>query len=287
MINYYGSTFTWKSKPSIDPYYKYPGGFVGKVGDIYQVRFNIQSSCIIEDSINRESEEIFLGSPCRSEYTIASYNLFQVPSKEFRMAFTKEHEITISSNSSSNNGQYPFSSLSEKFIDHQLDIRTYHNYEELQNPTQLIKSTLGGDLINAKTNYQDTESGLSVSIEFPVNLINVDARENKFQVCTGPVLIPDISSWAIGKTGRVFIAHIAFSSFDKIEMILRRDVVPAESELSWLTKPVGIDRNELIDKDVPPIDYPEQRWELNTYNKTVEIQAQTKFYKSLNNSPCR
>ena len=287
MINYHGSTFTWKSKPSKDQYYRYPGGFVGSPGDMYQVRFNIQSSYIIKSSTNDQSEEVFLGSPCRSEYTIASHNLFQVPSREFRMAFTKTHEIPISSNSSSDKNEYEFSSLSEKFIDHRLDIRSYKHYQELQSPAQIIKATLEGDLINVKTNYLDTESGLLVSIEFPVNLINVDAKENKFQVCTGPILVPDISSWKIGKTGRAFIAHIALSSLDKIEVILRREVIPQNSELSWLAEPVGLDRNELIDKNTRPIDYPVQRWELNTYHKTVEIPTDTRFYKSLNYSPYR
>ena len=69
MINFYASSFTWESHPhEPDPHYKWMGGFVGENGDVYHVRFNLQSACWIrpvdvpQDTVGTE---LFLCSPCR------------------------------------------------------------------------------------------------------------------------------------------------------------------------------------------------------------------------------
>ena len=36
---------------------------------------------------------LYLGAPCRTEYTIARRNLFQIPSDEWRMAFSRRLSI--------------------------------------------------------------------------------------------------------------------------------------------------------------------------------------------------
>ncbi len=288
MINFFTSTFTWKGKNfTEDAFYKYPGGFVGNIGEKYHVRFNTQSSFIVQDEKNKKYDEVFLGSPCRSEYTIAKNNLFQVPSNEFRMALTNQHKVNIASKPNDTEADINFSKLEGNYIDYKLDIREYNNHIELKNENDVIKATLNSDLLNAKASYKDETSGLTVTLEFPVNLINLNYDENEFQVCTGPIIVPDLSSWEIGKTGQVFLAHSAFSSFDYMEIILRRDVKPEKSELGWLTKPIGLDRNELINPaKIPPL-HPEKRWQVTTYNEVWRLNTKNVFLKCPNESTKR
>ena len=263
-------------------YYKYPGGFVGSLGEKYHVRFNTQSSFIILDEKSKKYDEVFLGSPCRSEYTIAKDNLFQVPSNEFRMALTNKNKVNIASKPNDNASDINFSKLEGNYIDYKLDIREYNNHIELKKEHEVIKATLNGDLLNAKCSYKDELLGLTVTLEFPVNLINLNYDENEFQVCTGPIIVPDLSSWKIGKTGQVFLAHVAFSSFNYIELILRRNVKPENSEMEWITKPIGLNRNELINPDKTPPLHPEKRWEVTTYNEVWKIKSINVFLSSQN-----
>ena len=73
MIDFSRSTFTWKSQPwKADSYYRWQGGFVGTEGQVYQVRFTLDARCHVHHDDSGESTELFLGAPCRSEYTIAS-----------------------------------------------------------------------------------------------------------------------------------------------------------------------------------------------------------------------
>jgi len=288
LINYFTSTFTWKGKSFTgDPYYKYPGGFVGNIGEKYHVRFNTQSSFIIEDEESKKYDEVFLGSPCRSEYTIAKNNLFQVPSNEFRMALTKENKVNIASKPNCEDDDINFSKLEGNYIDYKLDIREYTNHVQLNKESEVIKATLNGDLLNAKCSFKDESSGLLVTLQFPVNLINLNYDQNEFQVCTGPIIVPDLSSWEIGKTGQVFLAHVAFTSFNYIEIILRRDVKPEKSELDWLTKPIGLDRNELVNPENIPSLHPEQRWQVTTYNEVLGLNTKNVFLKCANESAKR
>ena len=288
MINYFTSTFTWKGKNFTgDTYYKYPGGFVGNLGEKYHVRFNTQSSFIVSDKKSKKYDEVFLGSPCRSEYTIAKDNLFQVPSNEFRMALTNKNKVNIASKPNDNASDINFSKLEGNYIDYKLDIREYNNHIELKKENEVIKATLNGDLLNAKSSYTDKSSGLKVTLEFPVNLINLNYDENEFQVCTGPIIVPDLSSWEIGKAGQVFLAHVAFSSFNYIELILRRDVKPEKSEMEWITKPIGLNRNELINPEkIPPL-HPEKRWQVTTYNEVWNLNTENIFLQYPNESSKR
>ena len=58
MIDFPASTFTWKALPrEPDPYYKYAGGFVGTFGQVYHVRFNIESKREILLSISNSGTD--------------------------------------------------------------------------------------------------------------------------------------------------------------------------------------------------------------------------------------
>ena len=116
MINFSRSTFTWKSHPWLpDAHYRYAGGFVGKPGQVYQVRFNLEASCRVQHEASGHVAELFVGAPCRSEYTIASRNLFQIP--------------TISKQPSDEQKDTPVArKLSEIFQDCRIDIRTHREH---------------------------------------------------------------------------------------------------------------------------------------------------------------
>jgi len=275
MINFPRSTFTWESHPhEPDPYYKWPGGFVGKDGQVYHVRFNLEAQCKITEEASGKTTELFLGAPCRSEYTIARRNLFQVPSGEWRMAFSRTSTPTIAQRP--RNEEEPASKklLSEGFVNHVIDIRTFDQVEELSDAASIVKATLANDLLSARSTYRDAARGFSVAVEYPVNLINLNATDAEFQVCTGPVLLPDLATWDGEEVSRIFVAHVAITAFDHVEFILRRAVAAAPEEREWLDKPRGLDRLELIDPNNIPSNYPPSRSQPTAYNEVWELAAE-------------
>ena len=257
MIDFSRSTFTWHSHPwAPDPYYRYAGGFVGQQGQAYHVRFGLEASCEIQDEVSGHITKMFVGAPCRSEYTIASRNMFQVPSGEWRMAFSDESQLSIAKRPSDEPEAASTSKLSEIYQSYKVDIRSHSNFSELTDIGEVIDATLNGDLLNAQSTYHDKERNLTVSVEYPVDVMNLNVADKEFQVCTGPIILPDLATWDGRDASRVFLAQVAISAFDWVEFILQREVEASEAEREWLDKPRGRDRLELRDPNNPPPNYP-------------------------------
>ncbi len=274
MIDFPRSFFTWKTFPvQKDPYYKYAGGFIGKEGDVRHVRFNIESSCVISDGHGDALAELFVGAPCRTEYTIPHQGFFQRPSSEFRMAFSRSHRIPIAKRPSNETEPASAQALSEAFQDHNISLKQLPHPIDLTSSEPLIEATLANALLNARSTYQDDQTGLRVTVEFPVNLINVNREDATFQVCTGPLVLPDLATWNGRAVDRVFLAHAAFTAFDYVEFILRREVKPAPEELAWLHHIEGRDRNELHDPNNKPPGYPPARPSPTVYHEIWKLPS--------------
>ena len=283
MIDFPRSTFTWKSRPwTPDPHYKWAGGFVGTPGQVYHVRFNLEARCEIRDEARGQMTKLFVGAPCRTEYTIAKRNLFQVPSSEWRMAFSRTSRLSIARRPSYELEETSTERLSEAFQDHRIDIRSFAYVTELAEAGQIVEATLANDVLNAQSIYRDSERGLTVALEYPVNLININAADGEFQICTGPVILPDLTTWDGCDVRRVFLAHVAFSQFDHVEFILRREIEATPYDREWLDQPRGRDRLELTDPDDRPPNHPSARPRPTVYNEIWEFEARNMVMRTQN-----
>lgn len=273
MIDFSRSTFTWKSHPCTpDPHYRWQGGFVGEPGQVYHVRFTLDARCAVQHPDRAEPLELFLGSPCRSEYTIARRNLFQVPSTEWRMAFSRACQVTIGASVDDVEEVSP-RPLTEVFADHTIDIRQVAAPRRLADAADIAAATLDGCLLNGISSYRDQDTGCMVTVEYPVNVMNLNAADEEWQVCTGPVILPDLTTWDGAEVGRVLVAHVAMSHLDHVEFILRRPVEVAPDEVAWLDQPRGRDRLELRDPTSPPPAYPPPRPRPTVYRDVLEFAA--------------
>ena len=181
--------------------------------------------------------------------------------------------MTIANRPSDEVEEIKNSALAEDFRSHKLDIRHYDNSSTTADPVEIIEATLANDLMTARSAYRDAERGLSIAVEYPVNLINVNPVDAEYQVCTGPVIVSDLETWDGKNVSRVFLAHVAFTASDYVEFILRREVDASDSEKQWLTKPRGLDRNELLDPTNKPPGYPLRKWQATAYSEVWEKES--------------
>lgn len=307
MIAYHRSSFHWRSWPwAPDPTYRYKGGFVGVPGQAYQVRFHLEAACSVEDLESGRKTDLYLGAPCRTEYTIARRNLFQIPSDEWRMAFSRNLSIPISRRPSFEPAESRGIPLEEQFQSHVLDIRRYDAEDTLTNAREVVQATLDRDLMNVRITWTASNSrhdrdqarqtdraeraeptgqadrNLQVTLEFPVDLININEEDDEFQVCTGPLVLPDLETWDGSEVHRVFLADAAISGFDHAEFILRREIEAAEREKHWYEAPRGRDRLELNDPELPPPDYPPRRPRPLVYSETWEKETENVILRTKN-----
>jgi len=252
MIDFSRSFLTWTHHPhEPDPVYKYTGGLLADSGDVICVRLKADARLTISPDAG-EPFTCYVIAPCRAEYTIVSDNLFQIPSTEYRAVFSETLGIPIARRPSTDTESVGRQSLAEHYAKFEVDIQHFAHAEPLDSVPAVIQATRDSALLNATCSYRDEARQLTVTIEFPVELINFDERNAKFQVCTEPVIVPDLATWDGHGLDRVFLAGVAFSSFDHVEFILQRAIEPATSELSWYHEVRGRDRNELREGAVEP-----------------------------------
>jgi hypothetical protein len=190
------------------------------------------------------------------------------------MPFSRQLRLALAKRPSDEREEAPVARLSDAFQEHRIDLRAHAGpISELLDARSIIDAALANDLLNAVSTYRDAGRRLTVAIEYPINLINLNVADGEFQVCTGPVLLPDLATWDGREVARVFMAHAAFTRFDRVEFILQREVEAAPEERAWLDTPRGRDRLELHDPAVRPPDYPPARPKPTVYNEVWDLPA--------------
>jgi len=277
MIDFGRSYFTCTSHPQQpDPYYKYPsGGFVGRDGAVNRVRMQFDATCTLANEKTGHTDDLFLLWPYRDEYKIVTENLFQVPNGEARLVCGREYCVPISSRPSNEREDLKRLKLSDRFRDYSIQIRTFQEPQTLTTEDEIIKATMAEHIMNARTMYRDRQRGVRVTLEFPVKLINLQQKEKLFQVCMGPVLLPDLVTWDGISVDRVFLAEVAFSGFDYVEFALRREVEASDKEKMWLNTVRGRDRRELRDPNNRPPGYLRPYPRPKVYHEVLAQQATT------------
>ena len=146
----------------------------------------------------------------------------------------------------------------------------------------VIAASLAGARLNARSTFRHETHGLTVTIEYPIKLINLHAGGGRYQVCTGAVALPDLTTWDGAGVDRVFVAHAAFTADDHVEFILRRSIDVAESELAWAAAVRGRDRYQRRDSG-EPADRPPPRaagyfetWELPAVNTIWRASSESR-----------
>jgi len=276
MIDFDRSYFTWTSKPYVQhPYYVNDGGMVQGPGSVRDVRIQYEALCEVRDEKTGHVEELFLLHPCLGEYTIPQRDFFMIPVKEFRVIFSRTHSIPIALRPSTETEKV--APRPHNFDALRFTTRHHARATALATHRQVIDATLANKPMNCRTRFRDPASGCTVTLEYPVRTMNLNANEQLFQIDTGPLPLPDLKGWDGQRPARAFLAHVATSRFDFAEFILRREVEPSDRDKEWLFKVRGKWRWDLRDpKNPPPGHPPRPAWPF-AYNETVRLDATNEF----------
>lgn len=276
MIDFERSFFTWTSHPfELDPHYINSGGMTQGAGSVRNVRVTYDAKCDITNTKTGETEELFLLSPCRSEYTIPKEEFFQLPSGEWRVVFSRTHKIPLARKPSTEEEKSKAGELN--LADTRFTTRTHSNFAVLTSAQQVIEATLANKPVNARTTYADEAAGYSWAIEYPARTMNLNVEEGLFQVDTGPIPLPDMNSYDGKRPMRAFLSYVAFSEFDSAEFILRREVEPSEEDKKFLFQSPGKWRYTLRDPNNPPPGHPPRPNWPTVFNETKVLKASNLF----------
>ncbi|CAN5357139.1 hypothetical protein BH09CHL1_BH09CHL1_13700 [soil metagenome] len=184
-------------------------------------RIQLDATCRVEGwNADGESELFHLIAPCRSEHMYLDGQLFQMPNYEFCGIFTSDRVSLIRTHWTSEHEKSDIQAVSDRFERVALD-RTELAAELLPNVDAIVAATLSNRLLVVRTMLRDEATGVAAVLEYPIKTMNVTRDPLRFQVDTGPIIVPLFDS-TLEPIGRFAIAHAVYWQEDRVEFILRK-----------------------------------------------------------------
>ena len=187
-------------------------------------RIQLDAACTIVDEQAGTRETFYLIAPCRAERMYLDEPLFQMPNYEFCGIWSADEILFIRTAWVSQRDNRQYVRGRERFRDIRLDIRTFDQCIELHDDAAIVQATLENRPLIARTKLIDEQTGLCALLEYPIKTMNVLQLPFRFQVDTGPLIVPNWTATATHRIECFDIAHVVYHTFEKAEFILRRPV---------------------------------------------------------------
>lgn len=184
-------------------------------------RIQADAICRVSGWGDPYDKEYMLIAPCRSEYMYREGQLFQMPNYEFSGIFAEDELVLLRTHWTSDAEAPEYAKATDRFD--RVDIaRTPMPAERLDSAENIVAATLANRRLVARTIIHDAETGVSAELEYPIKTMNVTTDPGRFQIDTGPVIVPDFSASDDPPILRFDVAHVVYCAPDRAEFILRR-----------------------------------------------------------------
>jgi len=219
ICDFANSYMTWVVQP--DPNSRRKPGHMP-----YQNRARIQldARCEVANDRVGESDEFFLITPCRAEWMYRSDTLFQQPSREYCCIWSQTDFVSTGPGCGAvGAGDVPVASLiSDSFLDFKLTIRHFPGAQELSSAEQIVTATQKNLPLVGLTAIESEDGQVRATLEYPIKTMNINADRGLFQVDTGPMIVPDLSSASERMIEWFDVAFVCYNAFDIAEFLLRK-----------------------------------------------------------------
>ena len=200
-------------------------------------RIDIEAACTLVDPTGAE-DSFYLIAPCRAEHTHSDGQLIVMPNYDFRGIFGRSEYRIIRTHWVSEPDYLDDQGLDTtggrvldepglhggKWDEVRLDVPRFESFTELESNQAVVDATLENRTLVSRTELEDEASGTRAVLEYPVKTMNVLRAPIRFQVDTGPIIVPDFGSTAELAVARFDLAHVVYNLFARGEMILRKPV---------------------------------------------------------------
>ena len=185
-------------------------------------RILLDARCVLSDEGSGQSDEFFLIAPCRTEWMYQEENLFQIPNREYRGIWSRTQYLDMGKGITYDGQQQNWKPVKDHFTSLSFTVQPLPHARALRTDEEIIEATMDNLPIVAQTEIWDSERRLRAMIEYPVKTMNFHAERRRFQVDTGPVLLPDFTSTAEHWIEWFSMAHVVYNTLDRAEFVIRR-----------------------------------------------------------------
>ena len=204
--DFQSSCVTWVLPPGDDPRpysrHNLPSG--------NKARILLESFIDVIDERTGATERFVLTVGHPTEWMFVEDRIFHIPSKEWR-------------------DRSPTSGAAISSLE--IDVRRFPRTRVLKTHAEIDAAIWSKVPLVGRTEIRDPKRRERYLLEYPIIIIISVQETGRFQVDTGPVLVPDFTSEAERVIDRLEMAHIAYNRLDRAEFILRRPTpLPSHSE---------------------------------------------------------
>ena len=189
-------------------------------GAVNNVRILVDAACTLTDDATGESATYYLIAPCRAENTHGDTKLISDPGYEFCGIWGPEEKriLRFAWTSDRDNTQY------EPKTD-TLEIRRFENTRKLEDAEAIFEATMeSSEPMVSRTTIRGERRGITAVLEYPVNTMNVVDGPMRFQVDTGPLIVPNFNIMAARPIESLEVGYVVYNRFDEAEFTVRKPV---------------------------------------------------------------
>lgn len=143
------------------------------------------------------------------------------PSTEYRVIFSTDRQLDVTMHGHTEDVHRPPDTTSG-FTS--LDFETVTTVaRQLPTYQDIVDAALTTTPLVGRIDMTSVSGALSAEILFPIRTINYHTSPMRFQVDTGPLIVPDLDAQIDHPVDRCRLAHVIFNTFDYAEFVCRRD----------------------------------------------------------------
>jgi len=188
--------------------------------EVNNVRILIDAACTIIDEATGKSESYYLIAPCRAEHTHGDGELINPAHYEFCGIWGAHGKMIIRTHWASERDNREYRDKPDV-----LDIRRFSCTRNLYNAAAVQRATIDSiEPMVCRTTLRDEKRGLRAVLEYPCKTMNVKESPMRFQVDTGPLIVPDFNSKAEHAVERFEVGYVVWNRYDEAQFVLRKPV---------------------------------------------------------------
>jgi hypothetical protein len=208
--------------------------FFGKQGGNI-ARIQLDAACTLIDETVGVSEVFYLIAPCRAERMYLESSLFQMPNYEFCGIFSHHDCLLVRTHWASERDNREYGLNRGRFDDLHLDVHYFASEVRLDATQAIVAATLENRALVGRTEIDDPERRRRALLEYPIKTMNVLRDPPRFQVDTGPLILPSAAATAERVIEQFDLVYVVYHRFDRAEFIRRKPVALASDNSPHLT----------------------------------------------------
>jgi hypothetical protein len=208
-----------------------------------EARIMIEARCEMFQEASGRQEAFYLIAACRTEWMYRDEIIFQDPNREYRGIWSQDRYLgtgyglvaegaglrktasdgPVGTITGSDDYVARQSGLNEKTCNYvRLTLRNHAAARPLEDDDAIVRATMDDEGLIAQTELWDEATGIRAVLEYPIRTMNFHSERRRFQVDTGPVIVPDFTCKSEHWIEWFDVAHVGYNRLDRAEFIILR-----------------------------------------------------------------